>query len=167
MTILLAVAFSLAGSLAAAAASPQPAQDPCTPPGDGRSANEAWTTRSWEFFNRGDYKGAIGNVDACLANWEDQATQLQQSMDAKKTECPPVGAVDNATKKSIHGNGLLNDVATNFWIKARSNQSLANRDAARTAFESCARLRCARTWDPNGWFWDPAGDCKSRLKRLN
>lgn len=149
-----------------AASYAQPA-DPCAPPPDGRSANEAWTTRSWTYFNRGDYQSAIANVDACLANWEDQASKLQAGMDAKKKECPPVGAVDEATRKAIHNNGLLNDVATNLWIKARSYHSQGNIGAARNAYEACARLRCARTWDPKGWFWDPAGDCASRVKRMN
>jgi hypothetical protein len=141
------------------------AADPCRSP-DMRSDNEAWTTNSWKLFNSKAYQAAIENVDACIANWMPMASQTQENFDAKGAQCPPVGAVDGATKKSIFANGLLNDVGTNLWIKARSQEFLGIRDAAKKSYDACAKLRCARTWDERGWFWDPALDCSARLKAL-
>ena len=139
--------------------------DACRSP-DMRSDNEAWTTNSWKFFNAKQYEAAIQNVEACIGNWMPMATQAQQNFDAKGTQCPPVGAVDGATKKATFANGLLNDVGTNLWIKARSLEFLGNRDGAKQGYQACVKLRCSRTWDERGWFWDPAADCSARLQAL-
>lgn len=136
---------------------------PCTSSDPQISDNEAWTSKSWSLFNSGDYAGTVRNVNACLANWEPVARQTQADMTAMRAPCPPVGKVDDGAKASIFQNGLLNDVATNLFILGRSNQALGNPDAARAAYESCASLQCARTWDPRGFFWSPALDCRAQL----
>lgn len=141
------------------------AADACRSP-DMRSDNEAWTANSWNFFNAKQYEAAIRNVDACVGNWTPMAVQTQQNLDTKGTQCPPVGAVDGPTKKATFANGFLNDVGTNLWIKARSLEFLGNRDGAKQGYQACAKLRCARTWDERGWFWDPAADCAARQQAL-
>ena len=135
---------------------------PCVS-GDARSDNEAWTTRSWTRLNAGDFKGAVDNVGACAANWSEAAAQSQADMDQKHLECPPVGAVDSVTQAQINRNGPLNDVATNDFILGSAYEGLGDRRAANAAFQACARLRCARTWDARGWFWDTAAACRARL----
>jgi len=144
--------------------SAQEGADVCTSTDGRRSDNEVWTTQSWSLFNQRNYDGAARNVAACIDNWSAAATQIQTSLGSA---CPPTGSADARQQAATHRNGVLNDVATNYWILARSKQELGDRAAARFAYQQCADLRCARTWDPRGWFWDPAADCAARMARMN
>lgn len=131
--------------------------------GDARSDNEAWTTRSWSLLNAGNFRGAVDNVLACLARWSNAAAQSQAEMDDKHLACPPVGAVDGSKQSEINANGLLNDVATNYFILGSAYEKLGDRQAAQSAYRTCARLRCARTWDPRNYYWAPAAACTAKL----
>lgn len=137
----------------------------CNSP-DARSSNEVWVSNSWDLFNARRYAEAVANVDACLHLWSATAEKLQRDHDSKSSGCPAVGGVNVEVRRLILANGPLNDVATSYWIKARSLQELGNDDQAKTAFESCAKLKCARTWDERGWFWNPAQDCSVRIRSL-
>jgi hypothetical protein len=153
--------------LSAMSAPSQSVGDPCASP-DPRAPNQFWTDNSWIAFNARRYEDATNNVDACLDRWLPAAERIQRGFAARKEACPPVGRTSDAqVKAAIFANGPLNDVATNLWIKGRSHVELGKNDAARIAFRSCARLRCARTWDASGgWFWAPAADCADRLASL-
>ena len=162
--VVLAGLAVIIGWIAATPAETQPAPDPCVSTDGRRSDNEVWTTNSWGFFNRRDYQGAVANAGACIDNWSSAATQIQARMGSN---CPIEGAATAEQQTAIHRNGVLNDVATNYWILGRSHQALGNRAEARAAYASCAALPCARTWDPRGWFWNPATDCANRARQLN
>lgn len=138
----------------------------CEAPIDGRNPRELWTSMSWSWFDRRDYEGTIENIRACIDNWAAAAENLQDTMNAKGTNCPPVGPVDAATRRQINENAVINDVAANYWLLGRSSESLGRKEEAKRAYRGCAKLRCARIWDRGGWYWDAAADCSKRLKEL-
>ena len=154
------IAAMLAASLTASPAFPQTTVDPCGSPDGVRADNEAWASRSFDLFNKGDYRGAIANVNACMPRWAEQAEALQASLASASI---PVGRVDGAARTAIYANGILNDVGSSRWLVGRANEALGDRAAAREAYTRCAQLTAARTWDLRGWFWSPASDCTARL----
>jgi hypothetical protein len=129
--------------------------------------NVELTSRVWEQFNRGDFAAAIKAADKVLDEFEPQARRDQERLIASKTPVPPTGAPSSAQeKKNIMARGVLNDVGTASYLKGRAAENLKRFDEAKSAYSACRTFRHARTWDPNGWFWDPSQTCDDRLKKL-
>lgn len=122
-------------------------------------------TQAWDAFNAKEYQEAIKLADQCIQDFGEEAANTQKAMEENKEPEPPVGKVDDATKQKIFERGLLNDVATAYFIKGRSAEKLYRQDKTqnaeykKTAEEAyktvCASYKYGRTWDPKGWFWSP------------
>lgn len=69
-------------------------------------------------------------------------------------------------KQKIFANGLLNDVATCYFIKGKAAEKLVRKDDAKRAYEEAKKLTYARAWDPQGWFWSPSEGASDRLDAL-
>jgi hypothetical protein len=78
----------------------------------------------------------------------------------------PVGAVSDDMKQKIFENGLLNDVATCWFIRGRSAEESGDRISAIRAYQEATKLTYGRCWDPKGWFWSPAEACADKLEDL-
>ncbi|MCP5074416.1 MAG: hypothetical protein GY947_14160 [Rhodobacteraceae bacterium] len=124
-----------------------------------------WVQHAWDHFNDNALPDASLVVDACLGQWIAQA-QYDQNRFPDIASCPPSGSVSTEIANDIFSNGVLNDVGTMLWIRARSSH-LQNRIAlAADHYTQCAELICARTWDPSGFFWAPGENCQARLDAL-
>jgi tetratricopeptide (TPR) repeat protein len=121
---------------------------------------------AWDAFNEQDFSRAIANAEKCIGEFRGAADREQDSLEKAGTPLPPKGKVANDAKALILSRGLLNDVATCYYIKGRSAQELGRRDEARGAFEAAAKYTYARSWDPQGWFWSPAEAAKDRLASM-
>jgi hypothetical protein len=130
--------------------------------------NVVWTAEAWRLYEQKRYEEALGMAGRVIRTFGTQARGIQiRLMDAiRKGEAkvPPVGAVAPPEEAAVHKNGLLNDVATCFFITGKSDQELYARtkearfkDGAALAFANAAYLTLARCWDPNGrFFWNPS-----------
>ena len=126
---------------------------------------EDWVAHAWQHFNDKKLSEASSAVDECMSEWIAQARYDQRRL-AEGASCPPEGAVPAGQRDPIFANGVLNDVGTAQWIRARSAHLLGNTKRARELYSECAEFQCARTWDPKGWFWAPGTNCQARLEGL-
>jgi hypothetical protein len=141
-------------------------------PGAGASAqsvlplNVQLTNAAWQAFNGGMFEKAITAADRCLSEFRAAADEEQAELTRARAADPPTGPVTDAEKKAIDKRGLLNDVATCTWIKARSAENLTRKDDARAAYTATMTYTHARCWDPAGFYWSQAVDARRRLAAL-
>ena len=130
---------------------------------------------AWDAFGRSQFEKAMTLADKCVDDYSITATKMEADLEAKKAPPPPTGAVGQEEKKEILIRGPLNDAAACNFIKGRSAQSLAKTQPiqrsklereAREAYEAGCKLKYARIWDPQGWFWSPSDEVCERLKTL-
>lgn len=119
--------------------------------------NVRLTTAAWNAFNKGEYREAIKKVEECIDNFEPSALREQRELERSNTQLPPIGMVSDDAKKMIFKRGLLNDVATCWFIKGRSLEKLGRKQEAIQAYRRAEVYTYARTYDP-GWngFWSPS-----------
>jgi tetratricopeptide (TPR) repeat protein len=145
--------------------SPEPHQ-PASSSQRPQPPNVRLTNAAWQAFNNGTFEEAIAAADRCISEFRDAADEQQAELTRSKTPLPPVGEVTDVEKKAIDKRGLLNDVATCYWIQARAAQNLKRTDEARAAYQAAMNYTHARCWDPAGTFWSPADDARRRRAGL-
>lgn len=133
---------------------------------DEQPLNVQLTVAAWDAFNAGNYQQAIARADKCINEFRGSADREQVELQNSKAPLPPKGKVSEEEKKRILARGLLNDVATCFFIKGRSAENVGRIPEAREAYLAASKYTYARTWDPKGWFWSPAEAASDRLTTL-
>ena len=135
-------------------------------------AQEQCLTDAWDAFNKKDYEKAIAFSNECIDNFAKAAARIQKELDSLNVPPPPTGAVSDAEKDRIFKRGLLNDVATAYWIKGRSAEYLYRKGGAKKgeykklaeeAYKEACNYKHGRTWNPKGWFWSPCESASDRL----
>ncbi len=136
-------------------------------------AQEQCLQDAWDGFNRKGYESAIQAADQCIDDFGKAAARIQAKLEADSIPPPPTGAVSDAEKNKIFKRGLLNDVATAYFVKGRSaeylyrqggSNSAAYKEKAEQAFVATCQYKYGRTWDPRGWFWSPCEAATDRLR---
>ena len=135
----------------------------CTPIPE-RPKNEQLTSDAWDALNKLDYATAIQKTEECIDSFELQAIRDQEAL--KDSPMPPVGAVGDEDKAVIQARGVLNDVATCYFIKGQALEKLDRISEAKEAYQGAQQFPYGRTWDPLGWFWSPADAAADRLAKL-
>jgi outer membrane protein assembly factor BamD (BamD/ComL family) len=137
--------------------------------------NVKLTNSAWDAYKKHQYKEAIQYSDRCIRKFKAKADDDQQALAKANAPMPPTGSVSKQQKEGIFKRGLLNDVATCFYIKGRSFEDMyrqdKDRDAtlrqqAQEAYRATQGYTYARTWDTRGWFWSPSEDATDRLQDL-
>jgi hypothetical protein len=125
--------------------------------------HEKLTKAAWDAYNAKEYDKAIEMTDKCIDEFEATAFRMQGEL---KKE-PSTGTVSDDIKEEIFKNGVLNDVATCWFIKGRSLERLNKIEGAIQAYCKTSIYKYARTYDPN-WkgFWSPSQATKDRLPLL-
>ena len=142
-----------------------------------QSDNEKWTQEAWKAYNDNNFDSAIKEASQCITEFRRTADDTQKELKDKNEPLPPVGNVDDSKKRDeIFNRGPLNDVATCYFIQGESYAKLAEGiegaakkeklAKAKSAYEKAAKYTYARTWDPKGWFWDPAKKANERLEDM-
>ena len=134
-------------------------------------SEEGCLKNAWSAFGKKDYRSAIGYCDTCIKKFGALARDQQAKLEKDNIPVPPAGKVeDEAQKNLIFSRGLLNDVATAYWIKGESAEHLYETSKAmkyktmsQEAFKGAAELKYGRCWDPKGWFWSPGDAAKKKL----
>jgi len=129
--------------------------------------NVRLTTAAWDFYNKKDYRAAIAKAQECIQEFQGSANREQAELKGQLAPVPPTGKVSEEDKATIFQRGLLNDVATCFFIQGRSAESLGLLEDAKRAYHQAETYPYARTWDPSGqFFWSPAQAATDRLSTL-
>jgi len=131
----------------------------------GKPLNEQATADAWAAYNSGKYQAAITNAEICIEEFRGKASLDESKLEKEKPDLP-TGEVSDAVKKQIFANGLLNDVATCYFIKGRAFEKLGRKDDALKAYQATTKFTYARAWDPKGWFWSPAEAAEGRIEGL-
>jgi tetratricopeptide (TPR) repeat protein len=134
--------------------------------GQGQPLNVELTSQAWDAFNKGDYERAITSAEKCISEFRSATEREQAQLERDHIPVPPKGKVSDQEKKTILARGLLNDVATCFYIKGRSAENLGRKEEAKQAYLAASKLTYARCWDPKGWFWAPSEVSSDRLSLL-
>lgn len=133
---------------------------------DEQPLNVVVTKKAWDAFNANHYEEAIRHADECIREFRGAANRKQAELASAKSPVPPVGTVSESEKTTILARGLLNDVATCYFIKGRAAERLERVAEARSAYKDAMTYTYARCWDPKGWFWSPAEVAADRLGAL-
>lgn len=131
------------------------------------SRNIELTNAAWAAHENKEYETAITAAMRCVDRFKKEADRDQAQLEKNHAEQPPTGKVPSDQKKAILEQGVLNDVATCYWIAAHSAQILGRNDQAREAYLAAAKYTYARTYDKKqNLFWSPADDAADRIKDL-
>jgi hypothetical protein len=128
--------------------------------------NAELTKVAWEAFNKGNFEEAISSAQKCITEFKGGADREQKKLESAKEPLPRTGSVSEEIKKVILARGLLNDVATSYYIKGRSAESLGRMAEAKQSYKEATKYTYARCWDPQGWFWSPSEAAQDRLSIL-
>lgn len=134
--------------------------------GDTHSLNVELTNAAWEALNHEEYKVAVTKAEGCIKTFEKQARREQQAFTSSDQPTPPVGEVPLAIKSEILNRGVLNDVATCYFIKGQAYEGMNAFSDAKDAYTRVLEFPDGRAWDPKGWFWSPAQAAADRLSVL-
>jgi hypothetical protein len=128
--------------------------------------------QAWSAFNKTLYADAIKHSDECIEQFGPEALRSQAELEKQRAPLPPVGAVSSQDTRKIFSRGILNDIATAYFVKGRSAEALLAKTKAPSlkkvmtdAYESAIKLTYGRCWDPQGWFWSPAEAARDQLDR--
>lgn len=136
------------------------------------NAEENCLKSAWIEFNKSDYRSAIKYADQCVDNFKKNADREEKRLEKIKEPLPLTGEVSQSEKNKIFNRGLLNDVATAFYVKGRSAEHLykSGSDEAKkfkqmaiSAYKMAIFYKYARTWDSKGFFWAPCDAASDRL----
>jgi len=158
--ILLATVFSFVSFCAQGqdGASPSPKKQPL---------NQRLTAAAWAAFNAKNYNEAISQADQCIELFQGSADLLQTSLAERRVTLLSGSVTDPKQRAQILSNGLLNDVATCFFIKGYAAERLKQYDEAKNAYEAVETYPLARTWNQDDdTFWVPSEGAAGRLVTL-
>lgn len=129
--------------------------------------NVRLTNAAWKAYDNGEYRQAIKKAEECIDEFQPSALREQKELERNNTVLPPVGKVGEAVKNVILNRGLLNDVATCWFIKGQSLERLGTIQEAIQAYSKAVRYTHARTYDPS-WsgFWSPSQTASDRISYL-
>jgi hypothetical protein len=133
------------------------------------SGVRARTVRTaWRSIDKEAWNAAIGSADKVIAEFAPTAEREQRQLEAAKAPKPPIGSVPDGERATIFNRGVLNDVATCYFIKSKALERVGRKQEAERVYGEAARLTYARTWDPNdACFFSPAQAAEDRLVVLS
>jgi hypothetical protein len=136
-----------------------------------QSKNARLTATAFLAFEDSNFQVAISNAQECIDQYDVQATAFQDNFARTNAVMPPVGTVNTNLAQTINANGVLNDVASCYFIVGECNRKLALQDKtkiadAKEAYEKARYFTYGRCWDTNGFFWSQADAANARLKKL-
>jgi tetratricopeptide (TPR) repeat protein len=133
--------------------------------------NVVITNAAWEDYNQGRYQQAIENAETCISDYEPDAIDEQRNLESQNIPMPPMNGpsknISEQARDEILARGLLNDVATCWFIKARSLDKLKQNDQAFLSYCNTMKYTYARTYDLT-WegFWSPAEKARRRVSHI-
>jgi hypothetical protein len=129
--------------------------------------NVRLTIAAWEAYNNKNFKVAIAKSVECINEFGPSAINEEINLENNNIPIPPEGTVNETQRNEIIRRGLLNDVATCWFIKGRSLEKDGKTNEAIKAYRETERYKYARVWDPSwGGFWSPAKAANDRRDSL-
>ena len=135
-------------------------------------SQEKCLKEAWIAYENNNWDEAIKQAESCVIQFGPKARKIQEDLEAQDYEFPCDYNVPNncspQQKNEIFSHGLLNDVATSYWIIGMSNLRLQNKNEAKEAFEEAKELTFGLCYDPEkNNFWSPSKEADLQLDELN
>jgi len=125
------------------------------------------TTNAWQGLNNENYTDAIKYSDECIDQFEQEAFRIQKKLETNGYQLPDLESLTKEQEDEIFRHGVLNDVATCWYIKGRALEKSNNKENAMQAYREVTKFKFACTWDPNRRkFWSPSQAAADRLQAL-
>jgi hypothetical protein len=125
------------------------------------------TLLAWNAQRAGDHALTIAITETCIANYEALAIKTQQGLTEDGVPLPGSGSVTDEERNLIFSYGVLNEVASCYWIRGQVFEELESIDEAKGAYLKIQQFPHARVWDPQGQiFWAPVQNATERLNVL-
>lgn len=128
--------------------------------------NQELTTAAWKHYEAAEYSKAISNASECIEMFSGQAEIEQKELIENKIPIPTPTPKTEEAKQEIFARGLLNDVATCYFITGQAYEKLGNETAAIEAYREAEKFKHAMAWDPKGWFWNVSRAAAGRIRYL-
>lgn len=134
----------------------------------GSFKNEQLTREAWKSLDAKNFDAAIKNAEECVALFQDEAIKEQKDLQDKGAPAPPKGKVAKDEKEKIFNRGLLNDVATCWFILGKAHTEKGDKVKAEKAFSKTLLFPYARCYDPpNDSFWAPNDGAQVELRKIS
>lgn len=140
------------------------------------SQNEAWTIAAWRDFKHNEYDAAILSANKVVDLYGGMAMRQQEALESQKEPAPPTGRVFPWESGTVFSRGILNDVASSYWVLGQAYESRGKGCEAKSAYAAASKLTYGRAWDPQwwpirgwspvGWFWQPAELAQDRVAKM-
>jgi hypothetical protein len=130
---------------------------------------EEWRRKGRTADAKEGYAHALNLAAECVQEFHGRAKESQQALAAENLPLPPDGKItDPADRQRLLDRGLLNDVGTCLWVRARCLARLGRLDEARKVYEDASKLSFAMCWDrAQDLFWSPARKAQDDLEILD
>ncbi|MCM8780990.1 MAG: tetratricopeptide repeat protein [Candidatus Omnitrophica bacterium] len=113
-------------------------------------------SKAWEAHGRGDIENTFRYTQQVIDLYKDMADRLQASL----KQFPN-------SKDEIEVLGVLNDVATAYFIQAESLMRQHKTEEAKKIFQLIIdRYPFAQAWDQRGWYWSIAEVARQSIKKM-
>jgi len=110
----------------------------------GAFRNEQLTREAWRYLEAKDYNATIEKAEECVTLFHDEALVEQKSLRQNGGTPPPKGRVGKVEKEKIFKRGILNDVATCWFILGKAHAGKGDKEKAKKAFQKAMLLPDAR-----------------------
>lgn len=133
----------------------------------GIAANQKLTNEAWDYYDKNEYESAILKATECINMFGGQAELEQEELINNNIPVPDTNPKSEEDKNKIFSRGLLNDVATCYFIIGQSYEKQGNRTEALRAYNNAVEFTHAMAYDPSGpWFWSVSKAAKGRVRQL-
>lgn len=130
--------------------------------------NEQLTREAWRALDAKKIEITIEKAEGCVTLFHDEALEEQKVLENNGAQVPPKGKVSKKEKEEIFSRGLLNDVATCWFILGKAHSEKGDKEKAEKAFNKVLLFPYARCYDPsNDSFWAPSDGATVELKKLS
>lgn len=129
--------------------------------------NQEYTVAAWEYYNKNEFGNAILKATECTDMFSGQAELEQEELTSNNVPIPNTNPRSEEEKNAIFARGLLNDVATCYFIIGQSYEKQGHISEAINAYNKAIEFTHAMVYDPNGpWFWSVSKAANGRVRQL-
>ncbi|MCX5697018.1 MAG: hypothetical protein NTU54_03465 [Candidatus Omnitrophica bacterium] len=122
-----------------------------------RSSSGDLIVKAWHAHGDKDVKATFDYTQQIIDLYKGEADKEEASLKSLPKNRPDIEAA-----------GILNDVATAYFIQGESYRDQGKSKEAIQAFKVVVEKYCyAQAWDPRGWFWQVAKAASESILKLN
>lgn len=125
-------------------------------------------TQAWKAYNQKKWDQAHKWTNILISKYEMPADKQHMELKSNSEPPPKLGRVSSTDAQFNHGRGLVNDVATAYFIRGEANLNLNRPEDARADWQKAIGYSYAVTYDVEmDEFWLTKDGAENKLYQLN